>query len=412
MERKDLDKKKLPDAPGVYFFLGPRKKILYIGKATSLRSRVRSYFDPTIGVKRSPVIERMVQEAKTVDFTKTDSVLDALILEANLIKHWKPPANVDGKDDKSWNYVVITNEEYPRVLLVRGHELYQKFEERELKKVFGPFPHGAPLKEALALVRKIFPFFDTKKPVTAKLSKQEKGSIAFNQEIGIYPGRNGLTKEEYLKTIRHIVLLFEGKKPILLKELEKEMRLAAKEERFEDAKKLKAQAFALTHIRDISLIKEEIQNPRGNGFRIEAYDVAHLGGSAMTGVMVVLEGGVAKKSDYRKFTIKSVTSSNDTKALTEILERRFNHSEWPLPGLMVVDGAKAQMNAARAVLESFGYQIPLVGVVKDEFHRPREILGDTAHKKEEERAILLANAEAHRFAMAFHTEKRNKKMFT
>ncbi len=402
MEKAALAKKKLPDTPGVYFFLGKNKKILYIGKATSLRSRVRSYFDPTISEKRSELIAQMVLEAKSIDFRKTESVLEALILEANLIRHWKPRYNTEGKDDKSWNYVVITNEEFPRVLLVRGNEIYQQFEEKELRKVFGPFPHGAQLFLALQLIRRIFPFFDTKKPVTDITSKQGKGVLAFNQQIGIYPA---FSRSKYLQTIRHITLLFEGKKPALIAELKREMKDAVKREEFEKAEQAKRQIFALTHIRDISLIKEDVDRNIGN-FKIEAYDVAHLGGSAMVGVMVVVEDGVARKSDYRKFKIKTVQGANDTKSLQEILERRFTHEEWTLPKLIVVDGSKAQINAAQKVLNDHGYQIPIIGVVKDEHHRPRDILGDKKHIAGNEQAILLANAEAHRFAIAYHKRLR------
>lgn len=403
MEKAALVKKKLPDTPGVYFFLGARKKILYIGKATSLRSRVRSYFDPQIGEKRSPLIAQMVAEAKSIDVRKTDSVLEALILEANLIKHWKPRYNIEGKDDKTWNYVVITNEEYPRVLLVRGSDLYQRYDEKEIRKVFGPFPHGGQLKEALQLVRKIFPFFDTKNPVSKSKPTTESKKINFNQQIGVYPS---FDRTEYLRTIRHITLLFEGKKPTLITELTREMKAAVKKEEFEIAERAKRQIFGLKHIRDIALIKEDLENTGRGGFRIEAYDVAHLAGSAMVGVMVVVEEGLAKKSDYRKFKIRSVTTSNDTKALREIMERRLEHEEWPLPNLIVVDGAVAQMNAAQKVLDEHGFQIPIVGVVKDEHHRPRDILGNKTQIAKSEKSILLANAEAHRFGIAFHKKLR------
>src|SRR3990167_4353815 len=139
MMLKQFKKKvqKLPEGPGVYFFLGPPKprrrglggerKVLYIGKAASLRDRVRSYFVKDIAEVRSPLIAKIVGEAKGIDFRKTDSVLEALILEANLIHNYKPKGNTDSKDDKSWNYVVITKEDFPRVLLVRGKELSKGF---------------------------------------------------------------------------------------------------------------------------------------------------------------------------------------------------------------------------------------------------------------------------------------------
>ena len=123
MTKELLTKKKLPDSPGVYFFLGPRKEILYIGKATSLKNRVRSYFAADISEKRSELIEKMVVEAHFIEYTSTDSVLEALILETNLIRTHKPRYNSRSKDDKSYNHLIITNEEWPRVLVVRGKDL-------------------------------------------------------------------------------------------------------------------------------------------------------------------------------------------------------------------------------------------------------------------------------------------------
>jgi excinuclease ABC subunit C len=129
MTIEDFKKKSkhMPDAPGVYFFLDKRKKVLYIGKAASLRDRVRSYFAHDIAEVRSPLIAKIVTEAQSLDWRKTDSVLEALILEANLIKQYKPRGNTDLKDDKSWNYLVIVKETYPRVLLVRGKNLNADF---------------------------------------------------------------------------------------------------------------------------------------------------------------------------------------------------------------------------------------------------------------------------------------------
>src|SRR6056297_122894 len=136
MKKSDLSKKTLPDAPGVYYFLGARKEILYIGKATSLRNRVRSYFAGDIKEKRSELIEQMVEAAKTVEVTESDSVLEALILETNLIRTHKPRYNTRSKDDKSYNHLVITDEEWPRVLVVRGKDLTEKFHEHEIKYEF------------------------------------------------------------------------------------------------------------------------------------------------------------------------------------------------------------------------------------------------------------------------------------
>jgi excinuclease ABC subunit C len=396
--------KKIPDAPGVYFFLAKNKKVLYIGKATSLRDRVRSYFANDLHVARSPLIVNMVAKAASIDWRQTDSVLEALILEANLIKTHKPPANTDLKDDKSWNYVVITKEDYPRVLLVRGKNLEQEFPPKLRAYTFGPFPHGLQLQQAMKLIRKIFPYRDTCIP--------NSGKRCFNAQIGLCPGvcSGEMGKTEYKRVVRHIVLLFKGKKKELIKALEREMRRAAKDERFEEAQRARGQLFALNHIQDVSLIKDEYRSPLpGIGaYRIEAYDVAHLRGGSAVGVMVVVEDGISNKNEYRKFNIKAAKGGDDVGALKEILSRRLGHDEWPMPRLIAVDGATAQINAAERLLESLGLKIPVVGVVKDEKHRPRELRGNRELINGREREILLANAEAHRFAIGFHREKSRK----
>ncbi len=408
MTKEELQKKKLPDAPGVYFFLGPKKKILYIGKATSLKSRVRSYFTDDIVEKRSELISKMVREAKTVEYTETDSVLEALILETNLIRTHKPLFNTRSKDDKSYNHLVITDEEFPRVLVVRGKDLTEKFSDDEIKYHFGPFPSGALFREALKIVRKLFKFYDTKTPLGKETSKLAKGKIDFNRQIGLYPDVQ--SKAEYAKTLRHIRLFFEGKKHQIIKELEKEMMALAKEERFEEANTNKKRIFALNHIQDIALIKEDLRVYRDEDrIRIEAYDIAHMGGKDMVGVMTVLESGEPAKGEYRKFKIQAFESANDPGALKEVLTRRLKHPEWPLPQLIVVDGSTAQKNALELILRQHAMLIPVVGVVKDEKHKPIRLIGQKKLIDLHKQSILLANAESHRFAIVYHREKRRKR---
>ena len=407
---------KIPDTPGVYFFLDKTKKVLYIGKATSLRDRTRSYFSPDLATTRGPLITSMIEKATSLDWRQTDSVLEALILEANLIKTYKPKHNTDLKDDKSWNYVVLTKENFPRVLLVRGKNLEQEFPEKTRLHTFGPFPHGMQLKEALKIIRKIFPYRDTCVPAEEMLALGKRPKACFNHQVGLCPGvcDGSISKTEYRKIIRRIVLLFSGKKVMLLKTLERDMKQAAKEEKFEEAARLRSQVFALNHIQDVSLIKDEYRSPSlGLGTastRIEAYDVAHLGGSSHVGVMVVVENGQPIKNDYRKFKLRQATPGDDPGSLKEILSRRLGHDEWPMPRIIAVDGSTAQINAAEAVLKEYGMQIPIVGVVKDEKHRPRDIRGNRDLIKGRERDILLANAEAHRFAIGYHRADRNRKM--
>ena len=195
----------------------------------------------------------------------------------------------------------------------------------------------------------------------------------------------------------------------------KEMREAAAEERFEDATEIRRQLFALNHIQDVSLIKDEnLSTPRqtrGDSMpkRIESYDTAHLGGTNAIGVMTVVENGVPIKKDYRTFTIRGVIKNDDIASLKEILSRRLNHPEWPFPKVIVVDGGKTQKKVAENVLKEKNITIPVVAVVKDERHRPREIIGARVAGISEADAVL-ANSEAHRFSLSRHRIARSKSL--
>ncbi len=400
MKNTDLKKFDLPDCPGVYYFLAPRTKnlaprILYIGKATSICDRVKSYFSKDIFLSRGPRIVKMLEEADRVEFVKTDSVLEALILEANEIKKYQPIYNAREKDDKSYNFVTITDEEFPKITITRGSGTY------------GPYPHSGELKEALKIIRKIFPFRDAKCPSTS--SGQAK-KPCFNAQIGLCPGpcAGWISKSKYRKQIRNIKLFFEGRKDTLVKTLEKEMRVLAKAQKFEEAQKVKKQIFALDHIQDIALIKQDLASPSTElgairPWRIEAYDIAHLSGKEVVGVMTVVEDGEVNKSQYRKFKIKA-DKNDDVKSLKEILERRLKHDEWRMPDLIVVDGGLGQLNVAREVTS-----IPVVAVTKDDKHKAKQIiLKSKIINPKSERAILLANSEAHRFAIGYHRRLRQK----
>jgi excinuclease ABC subunit C len=401
MTIKDVEKINLPDSPGVYFFK-KRRRILYIGKATSIRDRVKSYFSGDIIASRGQLILKMLSEANTVDTIQTDSVLEALILEAYLIKKHLPTYNTEGKDDKSFNYVVITEEDFPRVLVVRGKELQTT--NLKLKANYGPFPHGGMFKSAMKIIRRIFPFRD--KCII------NIGKPCFNHQIGLCPGvcSGEITKEEYARTIRNLRLFFEGKKSSLIKRLESDMKKYARKLEFEKAEKIKRTIFGIQHIQDVSLIKREVLQREKNtpSFRIEAYDIAHISGTNAVGVMTAVENGEVKKSDYRKFRIRGDKKRSDTDTLKEVLRRRFNHDEWPLPKLIAVDGGKAQIKAGMIVLNEYGFKIPIVSVVKDERHKPKNILGDKQFRTKYGKDILLANSEAHRFAVSYHRKLREK----
>jgi len=224
-----------------------------------------------------------------------------------------------------------------------------------------------------------------------------------------------MSKEEYARTIRHICELFGGNFKGLKRQLAREMKAAAANEHFEEAATLRRQIAALEHIRDISLIKSERVSSggpsiglRAGGFRIEAFDVAHTGGTETVAVMTVVNNGEMVKNAYRKFKIRSATN-DDVGALKEALSRRLDHDEWPLPRVFVVDGGKGQVRAAEHILKEKGIGIPVVGVVKNEFHKPERLIGNKRTIEAYERDMLLANGEAHRFAIAYHRRRRQQR---
>jgi excinuclease ABC subunit C len=404
MKKQDLAQCGLPDAPGVYFFRDAEGSILYIGKATSLKDRVRSYFNPDLMKQRGLRLVTMVTLAKTVTFQETASVLEALLLENKLIKEHVPPYNAREKDNKSFTCVVITKEEFPRVLLMRVREYEKRFTKKGVLAVYGPFSSVSQLREAMKIIRKMFPYRD--------VCEEKSSRPCFNAQLGLCPGVcvGTISRAEYKKNIANIRRLFEGKRTEIKRSLEKDMEMYAKRQLFEKAATVRNTLFALDHIRDISLIKEdEILSFKDTTFRIEAYDVAHISGTSRVGVMTVIEGKRLAKDEYRKFKLEEA-KNDDYEGLRQIMTRRFSHREWRYPDLIVIDGGQGHKQTAEKVLISLGLLIPCVSVVKDDRHKPKDILGDKVHVDYHKKEILLANNEAHRFAIGYHKTLRNKRI--
>ena len=397
----------------MYLFRDAKNTVLYVGRATDLRSRVRSYFSERLAIDRGKRLTEAVKQTERIETVETDSVLEAYILEANLIKKHQPTFNVVDKDNKSFQFVGITKEDFPRVLVIRGRELEQGVVEEAFSDIFGPFPKGAILKEALRILRKILPFRDKCAVYNPKKKGQKK---CFQAQIGLCPGicDGTMKKEAYKKRIREIRLFLGGKKKQLVRMLEKDMKQYAKKQEFEEAEGVRRRLFALQHIQDVSLLKKDNAETESGGatFRIEAYDIAHTAGTQTVGAMVVLVDGDIAPSEYRIFTIRNATEGDDIGALREVLSRRLGHPEWKMPNLIVVDGGKAHISAAEAILKGNEVSIPVVSVVKTEKHTPREVLGQKEYTHAHEKEIIMANAEAHRFATKQHKRKRSKAMFT
>ncbi len=420
----------LPDTPGVYLMKDAHGGVLYIGKAGNLRRRVSSYFERPARLpagRQDSRIQKLVSEIRSIDHRQTDTAIEALILEAKLIKELRPPFNVKEKDDKSFLYVEITKEAFPRVLLVRGRDLGDgkrlapTLNERLVPNAsaearrriarfsagFGPFTSAASIREALRILRKIFPWNTHLADTLGKF-----GRPCFDYEIGLCPGTcvNMITKTEYRKNINNLKLFFGGEKKKILRNLEKEMASAAKSLEFEKAEKLRRRMFALQHIRDVALIHDsEGPSFEASGmkpYRIEGYDISNISGTSAVGSMVVFMNGEPDKNEYRKFRIRTVEGANDVGMMREVLSRRFENS-WALPGLILIDGGLGQVNAAWKVLKEFGLKIPLVGIAKGAQRKRNDIIGKIPEGVSLATLIKVRD-EAHRFAIKYHKKVRGK----
>lgn len=378
--------KKIPDVPGVYLFKDKNKKVIYVGRASNLKKRVASYFIIRKNEYRRPV-ENFISKIKKIDYKKTRNLLEAVILEANLIKKYWPKYNVKEKDNRSFIYLAIPKSgDFPKPIIVRGREV----ERYKLKaEIFGPYQSLRLLRTALSLARKIFPY---------SVCEPNSGRPCFYYQIGLCPGTclGLISSKEYKKNIDNLVLFFRGENKKLLNKLKKTY-----------PKKVKS----LKHVEDVALMGEsKDKNYKLKANRIEGYDISHFGGKGSYGVMVVFKDGEQENSEYRLFKIKTAKIADDVGALKEVLSRRLKHKEWRYPQLMVVDGGRNQVNAVKSELEKNKLNIPVVGISKSGRHAAsyagREKLVFSKIKKSLRDLIFLSKSliqevrnEAHRFAI-------------
>ena len=433
-----LNNKKIPTGPGVYFFRDKQRRILYIGKAVNLRNRLKSYFAKQ---PDNPRIAKLLEEATSVDWQITDSEIEALISESQLIKKYRPPFNIMLRDDKQYFYVGFTNEQFPKIFL--SHQIQNTKYKILNTKFILPFTDGSALKTTLRLLRRIFPYCTC---------KQKHNNYCLNYHIGKCGGicclkqsePNSKTqilnfKNEYKKNIWAIKDILSGKRTSLIKKLEKEMISLAKKEKFEEAAELRDKIEKLKKVFENAQIllnaKYLILNTRSGHKqanplielqavlnlpylpkRIEGYDISNIQGKFATGAMVVFVDGKPDKNQYRKFKIKTGNESNDIAMLKEILTRRFNHPEWPFPDLIIIDGGKGQLNASLEILKSLNLKMSVIALTKDEKHRGSHIYVGTKKAAVPlkqlpltvKNLILQVDAEAHRFAISYYRKLHGK----
>lgn len=413
-----------PQATGVYIFRKGRS-FLYIGKAANLKKRLAYYFRKNTSQK----IQQLLQEATSLDWIETSSEIEAFLKEAELIKKYHPKYNIVMRDDKNYFYVGLTKEKFPRVFT--AHQLF-----KDKASYIGPFTSGASLKLVLKLLRRIFPY------CTCKTTHKRP---CLNSQIGRCPGfccdknklqaPNPKLQNEYRSNIKKITAILSGGKKGLLPKLKKEMKAAAKNQDFERAVKLRDQLSGLenifrhrpfladyrgeTSVVPWAKIEQELRvlvGSRKSILRAEGYDISNISGREATGSMVVFTDGQPVKSEYRKFRIKTVNQISDVGMLKEVIGRRLNHPEWPYPDLMLIDGGKAQLNVAQAVLRSLihnsKFMIPVFALAKRE---------EELYTENNQNPIKLSSLpppvafflqrvrdEAHRFARSYHHKLRQQ----
>ncbi len=379
----------LPKGPGVYCFVDAKGKYLYIGKALNIKERVKNHLQNK-GFKES----QWLNKAEKVGFISTPGEIEALLLEAKLIKELKPAFNVMWRDDKNFFYVMITAEKLPRIYLTHqplkhsgdgshldsgdgshldhldsgNGYLTEKIRNSKLEIrnycTVGPFVDGRAIKIALRYLRRVFPYYTQK--------VHPKASCQWCQ-LGLCPGPDPDPKE-YQKNIKKLLQVLQGKKSAAIRTLKKEMEVAAKKQEFEKAAALRDRIFALKRVLENAKIfsraeKEEklhpwpgIQkhfrklfslSPQTRILRVEAYDISNIQGKMATGSMAVFIKGLPVREQYRHFKIKTKEAPDDFAMMKETVARRLKHPEWAWPDVILVDGGKTQLNAALKELRNF-----------------------------------------------------------
>ncbi|MDB5182118.1 MAG: putative excinuclease subunit domain protein [Candidatus Saccharibacteria bacterium] len=443
--------KELPREPGVYFHKDASGEIIYVGKAAVLRNRVRQYFQKSR--TRDVKTDALVAEIADTDWMVVESEIEALFLEAEMVRRYMPRYNILLRDDKAMAYIRIDyDSDYPTVSTTR----------RPLDdgaKYFGPYPSLSSVRVALKLLRRIFPY------ATRKIPGQKRATLHYH--LGLDPGleEGRTTLEQYRANLRQLMAYIEGKRVTIIRELEKEMKAAAKQQNFEEAAHIRNRLTALQNLNkqvifsdkefmDISkdhALNELVDLLGLHTFpqRMEGYDISHMSGTDVVASMVVFTNGVSDKAEYRKFKTKK-DHNNDFHNMYETLSRRLsekNIKAWGRPSLVLIDGGKGQLDAAiRARDEACRadkngdpepscQQIPFIGLAKREeqivIHKDKSNVAlnqDIMHKLQgfmtESDDFILVNLphntnlvkllqrirdESHRFAVSYHSVLRQKR---
>ena len=400
--------KDLPDGPGVYIFRDRRRVPVYIGKALSIRKRVRGHFR-SYGENFSKE-GILLGEVSRIDFIETPTEGEALLLEAGLVKEHQPKFNKELKDDKSYPYLKITGEEFPRLLVVRGRR-------PDGGSYFGPYTNVRLLRQAVRMLRRLFPM-RTCSPMPNK--------VCLMYHIGLCRGpcEDRQTRSDYLEAVKELGLFLEGRRHALVRNLLRRMKEYSARREYEKAKSVYEEIRALSSLpgagvpKDGGRVLDQMQKalalPR-RPRRIEGFDISNIAGREAVGSMVVFVEGKPARQDYRRFRIRTVEGIDDYRMIREVVRRRYSRlleEKKALPDLVVIDGGKGHLTSAKKELDALGLaDLPVISIAKQHEH---------LFKHESDRPIIFPqNApllhllqylrdEAHRFAIGYHRRLHKK----
>lgn len=411
--------KELPKEPGVYFHKNAQGEVIYVGKAAILRNRVRQYFQSP--ERKDAKTRALVAEIDDTDWIVVDTEMDALFLEAEMIKRYMPKWNILLRDDKSVSYVRIDmKSEVPYVSMTRNPD-------DDGADYYGPYYGKVAIQRALRILRRIFPYYD----------KPYDGRKTLNTDLGLTPGIEigKTTPREYKHTLRHLASYLRGNRKKLVRDLEKLMYEAAENGDYERAAEYRNQFFGLKglgtkivfsdkELLDISSDQalgdlQELLGLKKPPVRIEGYDISHQSGKNVTGSMVCFINGAADRTKYRRFKLRK-QQNNDPESMREVITRRLGHlKDWGEPDLIILDGSVGQIAAIRQLVKEA--EIPVIGRDKSGDHgrnaRVRIVIpeGEEDYRmvelaKDSHIAKLIARIddESHRFAIQYHTLLKRK----
>ena len=428
--------KQLPLTPGVYFFKNSRQEIIYIGKASVLKNRVKQYFF------KSKILDSktraLISQIHDLDWVEVKSELDALFLEAEMVKRYKPIYNILLRDDKSVTYIRIKlKDEWPYLSYTRNPL-------DDGAKYFGPYYNGVAIKKALRYLRRIFPYY--LKPYQPG---KEHQLSRVDRQIGLEP--SGLTSSEYKDNLRELMACLEGKQGEVEKRLIAKMEQSAINQQFEGAVYYRNQLLDIKKTnqqilfgdeefvdinKDLSLasLKELLGLDKVPG-RVEGFDVSHTSGFGVVGSMVVFKNGLSSKTDYRKFKL-SQNINNDYQNIAEIVRRRFNPKNikaWGKPDLVLIDGGVGQLEVALKAVSDYSLGIPFIGLAErlEQIIVPSSVALSGSFMKDNKAKVKLVSGfwvlslpnsnhvvkflqrlrdESHRFAINYHKSLRKQQV--